>query len=354
MVRAVIIARFGVRIGRRYPVIAHQRLVQEQIELRFARPNDGHILRRTGHQERIHVDTADRLVEREDRVCSVIIGTEQAGFLGSDRQKHETAFGRPRFCVRFGQGYESSSAGGIIDCSVADVVAIGCRRAAAQVIPVCRVHHIFVGTLATGKNADHVLGCECTNVVAEARRCLEPERHRLEIVLARSSHQIVEILTRSGENFTGLLLLHPAVQLCHRRRIVAAVGVCLRARPAAFDDVPAIGGRFGVVDDDSGRRALPSGFFVFVRPATVIGHRLPVEGAVQGFGAEVRIIDENDRGLTLHVQAFVIVPALFRRVYAVAHEYQLAVIEFGFHVFAICRTDPVGGVIELDIAIVAA
>src|SRR3546814_2574563 len=94
----------------------------------------------------------------------------------------------------------------------------------------------------------------------------------------------------------------------------SAVGQILRAGPARFDDVPAIGGGFGVVDDQRGGGALAGRLLIFVGPAAVIGHRAAVELALGLLGLPVGIVDEDDDRLPLHIDPGVVVPALFWRV----------------------------------------
>ena len=96
------------------------------------------------------------------------------------------------------------------------------------------------------------------------------------------------------------------------------------AAPAVAHHLPAIGGRLGLVHDDDGRSALAGGFLILVGPAAVIGHRLALEEFWIGRLVLVAgIVDQHDHGLSLHVQAGIVVPAIFRRHHAIAHEHDL-------------------------------
>ena len=349
VVGPVVIARFRIGVGRRNPAIGFKSRFEELVELRFARPDHRHVLARSGNQEGIHIDAADRLVEREDRVRRVIIGAEKARFLCRNGEEHQRAARRSDLGVRFGQSDQGRRARGVVDCAIADVVTVGRCGTPAQVVPVRGVDDVFVRRFRTGKDTDHILRFESADVVRKAGRCFETQRHRLEALLLGSGEQLVGILSCSFEDLATRLVLHPAVHDGERRRILAALGIGLRPRPAAFDHVPTIRSRLRIVDDDRSGSALAGSFFIFIGPAAVIGHGLAVEGPFQAFGAEIGIVDEDHGGLAGHVDAFVIVPATLGRVDAIAHEDQLAVFERGLRIFAIGHADPVTAVLERDI-----
>src|SRR5690606_18924484 len=121
----------------------------------------------------------------------------------------------------------------------------------------------------------------------------------------------VKILSGAREQFLRLGKLDPAVGDGLVGAAILAVGQILSAGVAAFDDVPAIGGGFGVVDDQHGGGTLPRGFLIFVGPAAVIGHCAAVEFALGFLGLPVGIVDEDDDRLALHVEPGIVVPALF-------------------------------------------
>src|SRR3546814_8828742 len=93
-------------------------------------------------------------------------------------------------------------------------------------------------------------------VVGAQRRLDSGQRDLLQTFLPRRLAQRVEILALAGEKLLRLVELDPAVRGSLVGAAILAVGQILRAGPARFDDVPAIGGGFGVVDDQRGGGAL--------------------------------------------------------------------------------------------------
>ena len=340
MVGAVVIARFRLGIGSRDPAIGYQRGFEIGVEPRLAGADHGYVSRRTGHLEGVHIDPAHRLRQREHRVLGIIMRAQQTRFLGGHREEHQAARRRACLGMRFGQCDQRRGAGGVVDRAVADVVAIGRRLAAAEVIPMRGVDDVFVGPLATRQHTDHVLGLEAADIVGEAGRGLEPQRHRLEAPTPGSGREFGQVISRGVEDLRCDVLLHPAIDLRQRRRVRPTLGISLRTRPAALDHVPAVGGGCGVVNDDRTRGTLSCGFLVFIGPASVEGHRLAVEGAGQVLAGIIGVVDEDHRGLAAHVDALVIVPVALGRVHAVADEHQLAVGQCGSRILAIGHADP--------------
>ena len=76
--------------------------------------------------------------------------------------------------------------------------------------------------------------------------------------------------------------------------------------------------------DDGACRTLAAGFFELVSPAAVIGHSAATEAAIIA-RIEVRIVDQDDDDFSAYIHAFVIVPAKFRRIDAVADEHEFCV-----------------------------
>src|SRR3546814_10675854 len=101
--------------------------------------------------------------------------------------------------------------------------------------------------------------------------------------------------------------------------------LCRSPGPGAFHRVPAVGRAGRVVDDDRRLRALARGLLELVGPAPVIGHALAFEQALVA-GVEAGVVDQDDDGLALHVDAGIVVPVLHGRVAAVADEHQRAVL----------------------------
>src|SRR3546814_2339988 len=146
-------------------------------------------------------------------------------------------------------------------------------------------------------------------VVGAQRRLDSGQRDLLQTFLPRRLAQRVEILALAGEKLLRLVELYPAVRGSLVGAAILAVGQILRAGPARFDDVPAIGGGFGVVDDQRGGGALAGRLLIFVGPAAVIGHRAAVELALGLLGLPVGIVDEDDDRLPLHIDPGVVFPA---------------------------------------------
>ena len=99
------------------------------------------------------------------------------------------------------------------------------------------------------------------------------------------------------------------------------------------------------MDDQRRRCALARGFFIFIRPAAIIGHRPAAEWAFQTFGAEIGIVDHDDHGLALYIEPGIVVPAFFRRVDAIAYKHDVAVFDFGLGCFPIAGDHIVSAII---------
>ena len=72
------------RLHRREAALRRQRTVEIGVEVRLALADDDHVMRRARHAERVHVDAADRLAEREYGMLAIILRAEQTGFLAGD------------------------------------------------------------------------------------------------------------------------------------------------------------------------------------------------------------------------------------------------------------------------------
>ena len=83
--------------------------------------------------------------------------------------------------------------------------------------------------------------------------------------------------------------------------------------------------------DDHGRcSALTSGFFIFIRPAAIIGHRAAIEGPLKIFVRIIGIIDQDDDSFALYVDPCIIIPAALRRVNAVSDEHHFGIADLCF------------------------
>lgn len=102
--------------------------------------------------------------------------------------------------------------------------------------------------------------------------------------------------------------------------------------PAAAEDGERIAGRSGFVNDEARGGAFGGGDFVFVGPATVVGHRVALEdGGIEFAGGGIdhgRVVDEHEDGLAADIEALVVVPAILRCDNAVADEDDVGVLDF--------------------------
>ena len=193
----------------------------------------------------------------------------------------------------------------------------------AEVIPVRHVDDVLVRTILALHDAHDVGRALVPNRVPDAARRGDAERHRLEAALHGGRLQRVEVLAGELHELARAFLGDPALERRAAGIAVLAIEVELRARPAVPDDAPVIGRRRRVVDDDRRRRALARGLLELVGPAAVVGHRLAAEQRLVA-GDEARVVDQDQRRLAVHVDAGVVVPAVFGRVDAVADEHDLA------------------------------
>ena len=100
-----------------------------------------------------------------------------------------------------------------------------------------------------------------------------------------------------------------------RRAFQLQCGLLSRIRiPHHF---PRITRHLCLVDQDHSHRALARGLFILVSPAAVVGEGLALE---EFRIVRRRFIHQHQQNFAVHVQAFVVVPVVFRRFDAVADE----------------------------------
>ena len=75
------------------------------------------------------------------------------------------------------------------------------------------------------------------------------------------------------------------------------------------------------MDDDDSGGSLPGRFLVLVGPAAVVGHGVSVEQRLI-LGGEAGVVHQDDDRAASHVDAFIVVPVVFRCDDAVSHEHQ--------------------------------
>ncbi len=145
--------------------------------------------------------------------------------------------------------------------------------------------------------------------------------------------ELVEILARRGEQAARRRLGRPGLEL--DARLVARRQLELLAAPRGLHDLPRVAGRGGGVDDDRRRRALARGALVLVDPAAVVEAPLAGEERVVPVG----VVVEHHEHLALQVDPLEVVPAVLRRLDAVADEDQLRVGEPGRRTLDAGRAD---------------
>ena len=140
MVRAVVVARPAARdrASARGPPSASAS-ARIGVELALAAADHGHVARRAGERERVHVEPADGLRQREDRVGAVVFAS-RAGPIPrrSPPGTPGVRAAAPGLRVRFGERDQRGGAGGVVDRAVADVVARGVRRCSGRDGPSAR------------------------------------------------------------------------------------------------------------------------------------------------------------------------------------------------------------------------
>ena len=210
--------------------------------------------------------------------------------------------------MRLGERDQTGDAARIVDGAVADVVAGGIGVAAAEMVPVRGVDDIFAGPRPSGQDADDVARSRRRIwLVSEIDARLRSGTARKPgcRLLAQGSQVEARIGEQPGRRVERQPADHP--RLVHM--VAGVVHIVLGARPGGLDDVPAVGSRRGVVDDEGGGGALPRRFLIFVGPAAVIGHRPAVERPLQALGLPIGIVDEDDHRLAAHVDTGIVVPA---------------------------------------------
>ena len=153
--------------------------------------------------------------------------------------------------------------------------------------------------------------------VGESERGADPERDRLELTGARLRDQFVEIEPGERQQLAGGLLGGPRPHLDPCLARVRKLE--LLAGPGVLDNPPAVPRRGGGVDDDGPRGARSRRTLVLVAPTPVVEAALPRKQRRVPVGVVVH--DHED--LALQVGTLEVVPAVLRRLDAVAHEHEL-------------------------------
>ena len=169
-----------------------------------------------------------------------------------------------------------------------------------------------------------VRGVDRAQFVPQGDRGGRPERHRLELAGDRGFFKGLEILPGRGEHLFRLVQRDPAFDRGAPHVFVGGDQIELLG-DFALDHRKRVSRRPGFMDDQHGGGAHLGAHFIFVGPAAVIGHGptaecLGIEGRRIGRVGNRRIADQDDHGLALEIDAFVIVPGEFRRLDSVPDE----------------------------------
>ena len=137
----------------------------------------------------------------------------------------------------------------------------------------------------------------------------------MEAALAGGFELFVEVEAAHGEELAGYVELDPAGGLEAGVGVVAEEGFF--AGVGVLDDVPAVAGEVGAVDDERADGAFARGLLELVGPAAVVGEGLAGEelGVVGGW-----VADDAEDDFALDVDAGVVVPVVLGRGGAVADE----------------------------------
>ena len=169
--------------------------------------------------------------------------------------------------------------------------------------------------MVSGEDADDVRGLEAAHGRGDV--CFEAngELKGFEAGFAGGGELLVKVEMGGGEELPGDVELDPAGGLKVGIFVVAEEG--LFAGVGVFDDVPAVAGELGFVDDEGADGSHAGSLLKFVGPATVVGEGFAAEetGVVGGW-----VANDADNDFALHVDTSVIIPVEFGSGDAVADE----------------------------------
>ena len=225
-----------------------------------------------------------------------------------------------------GKAQNGRDAVGVVDGAVIDPVALGVRRADAQVVPVGAVDDGLVRMLGPDDAAGDIVRDD--HLVANlevGREGRAVQDHRLERAGLGLLLQGVEVEAGLLEQVHRDVALDPGLELRMGLGRLLADDVEHHVGVRVLDRRPAIRGRGRLVDDQHAGGALAGGFLVLVGPAAIIGHGLAAEVADPGL--EVRIVDQHDQDLALQVHALEVVPVPLGGLDAIADEDDRSVLD---------------------------
>ena len=261
----------------------------------------------------------------EGRVGRVVPGAEQALLLGGDEEEEDRA---PRALAagreRFREGEELGAAGGVVERAVVDRVALlvgggrrpdgrdgRCRRrprrAGRDPSPAGARRRSRSRPRGSGSRARGWCGCRAAPDGTTSTSRPRPGRRASARRARRASRRPLRSSSRT---------------IWRRGSSPAGSSNCSLDQEDLHDLERIAGGGRGV-DDDGAGRALPRGALVLVGPAAVVEPALAGEEGV----VPVRIVVEHEQDLALEIDPLEVVPAVLRRLDAVADEDHLGVLD---------------------------
>ena len=170
------------------------------------------------------------------------------------------------------------------------------------------------------QHGDYIVRFERPNLADDMRPQLRRQRHRTKIPRAGLGDHLVQIHSRPGGEITGHIKMNPRRHGQLWGAVELQIGLFSRIRVAHH--FPGIAGHLGLVDQHCTHCAFARRFFELVRPAAVISQRTAIKklGIVGG-----RLVHQHQQHLALHVDAFVIVPVVLRRLDAIADKHDVGI-----------------------------
>ena len=317
VVRAIVAACRGARIGDDGEIEPLRCRLDGREEAGALRSVDVDLLRNADGKDHVVVDVEGDLAGGDGWVLAEIFGAEEALFFGGDGGEDE---GVGRLDTGLGPGAgefeDHAYAGGVVGGSVVDVVA-GHAGDEAEMVVVGGVEDGLIGAscIGSGEDTDHVGGLEGADGALDVGVEADGEFDGFEAGFSGGGYLGVGVETSGGEEFLSDVELDPAGGLELGIFIVAEVGFF--AGVGVFDDVPAVAGEVGAVNDECADGAFASGFLELVGPAAVVGEGVAAEElwVVRG-----RIADDAEDDFAFDVDVGVVVPVELGRVDAVADE----------------------------------
>ncbi len=329
VVGAVEEARFQIRIGRIGAATCLGHALQIPFQRDPALAPRGDVAGRAIRAEHLDVQHGGGLVQRGERVRGVVAGPEQALLFGGQRHEVQRALRLRAGSEDAAQLQHGGHAGGVVDRTATDAVALGIGLADTESIPMRGEDHRFIGMRTARQLGHHVAGDHLLALELEVHRELRiAQGHRLEGRGHGAALLGLEIQARIAEQLLGQAALHPATHrhVLGQGLLAGAFDIKQRRGTRALHRGPAIRGGCGLVHDQHALRTAARGFFELVGPAAVVGHGLAIECA-RLVGLEIGVVDQHHGDLAVQVDVLVIVPVALGGIDAVADEHQRGVLD---------------------------